>query len=566
MGSVRTEKQIVQRIKKLYLKRQPLNISAMKRREPKLLREAFKIRPFLGWRGAIEKAGIEYSDINVELSEFVECRICGAEVKFAVNHVIHGHHYTKEEYVEEFPDAELMSDVSRAKRCRFHQQPILPHWEPFWTPEYIVDRVFALHQMGYPLTTSAMATADGGLGNALVHWKEHLGSWEEIVRGRLGMEPADWRNGEVALPAQPKIAHEFVRYPDGDSVCAEIRLRAEQERSLTSVAIQRGPDSDPSLFSCARRVFGKWENAIAESGIDPKLAEPESYRLYPDKESVKLGIQLRANRKLPLGHWEVAKGSDADGALLISAKDYFGSWDAALEFAGFAPKKIRKWQVRDYTTRKKVIAGIRRRHENNEPLSADGISHWNGADARLYDAGRKLFASWPAALKAAGIDPETVKPPRPRKFQQRFPDAGAIATQILERNEQKKPLHRSGVEIGEDRDPMLLRAAIHFFKSWDAALEAAGLDPGKIRKCPRRNLTPERVIAQIQARFESNLPLNSAAVKEGSNPDSRLLVMGRHHFGSWDQALKTAGLDPGQIRKSRKPRFPAPQPCDQVSG
>ena len=112
---------ILKAIERRYSRYEPMNITAMYRHDRDLLDAAFFVRPFLGWYGAIAAAGIDYGEIEIELSEYVVCQICGKECRAVINHVIHGHGVSVDDYIEEYPYAELQSDLTRARRCRFDE-------------------------------------------------------------------------------------------------------------------------------------------------------------------------------------------------------------------------------------------------------------------------------------------------------------------------------------------------------------------------------------------------------------------------------------------------------------
>jgi hypothetical protein len=84
--------------------------------------------------------------------------------------------------------------------------------------------------------------------------------------------------------------------------------------------------------------------------------------------------------------------------------------------------------------------------------------------------------------------------------------------------------------------------------SWDAALEAAGLDPDDIRVY-RKPWTREEIILEIQRKHRQGEALNAKDVSPHS-----LRSRGTVFFGSWDAALTIAGLDPSKIRKKNSGR------------
>ena len=92
-------------------------------------------------------------------------------------------------------------------------------------------------------------------------------------------------------------------------------------------------------------------------------------------------------------------------SLLRAAERVFGHWGAAVEAAGFDYTQIRKYRV---WTRARVVEKILYWQEQEADLSWRNVSESIDpplAAAALH-AGR--FVSWNSALRAAGIDPESV--------------------------------------------------------------------------------------------------------------------------------------------------------------
>jgi hypothetical protein len=67
MPLTKNQHAILAEIKELYRRREPLNIAAVKRRQPDLLSRVYGIRPFWGCKRALEGAGVDYRKIEVEL-------------------------------------------------------------------------------------------------------------------------------------------------------------------------------------------------------------------------------------------------------------------------------------------------------------------------------------------------------------------------------------------------------------------------------------------------------------------------------------------------------------------
>ncbi len=82
------------------------------------------------------------------------------------------------------------------------------------------------------------------------------------------------------------------------------------------------------------------------------------------------------------------------------------------------------------------------------------------------------------------------------------------------------------------------------FGSWQAALAAAGIEGACRRKI--RRWDRQSVVAAIELRKRTGLALNAGALERD---DPALLSAGRRQFGSWNEALTAAGLDPAAVAR-----------------
>lgn len=85
------------------------------------------------------------------------------------------------------------------------------------------------------------------------------------------------------------------------------------------------------------------------------------------------------------------------------------------------------------------------------------------------------------------------------------------------------------------------------FGSWDRALEAAGLDPAKVRVT--RPFDQARVVQAIRDLRKQGKPLNHNAVNDR---DWSLVGAAYNYFGSWDAALRAAGIDPWKVKIAKR--------------
>ena len=99
--------------------------------------------------------------------------------------------------------------------------------------------------------------------------------------------------------------------------------------------------------------------------------------------------------------------------------------------------------------------------------------------------------------------------------------------------------------------PYVYAAAERIFGSWGNAIRAAGLDYDQIRKYRRWNRM--RVLSEIRKRYKNGQSLFSQYVQIHCKS---LYMAAIHHFESWGEAIKLAGLDYDgiRVRRSLTPR------------
>lgn len=182
------------------------------------------------------------------------------------------------------------------------------------------------------------------------------------------------------------------------------------------------------------------------------------------KESIAAEIQKKHKAGEDLNYATIAQ---RNVALLRAATRYFGSWRAAVEFAGIKYESIRKYRM---WTRDRIIERIQELVGKGEDLSWRHVS--TVVDPQLAAAAtkRKHFGSWRNAIQAAGLRYGDIR--RYREWTQQ-----AIIDRVLDLHQQGKSLNAKSME---ELDITLITAARRRFDSWDRALTAAGLDYKKI--------------------------------------------------------------------------------------
>jgi hypothetical protein len=190
-------------------------------------------------------------------------------------------------------------------------------------------------------------------------------------------------------------------------------------------------------------------------------------------------------------------------------------------------------------SKEKIATSIRTLYDEGEDLSYNRMArHRQG----LLAAANYHFGSWAEAVNAAGVDYAADVRRIPKWTRERIIAAIQAA-------------HESGADLSwtsvtsDRRHSAVAYAAIreNQFGSWDAALAAAGIDPGDIRRYEAWN--EDKICRRIKARRKSGAALNSKAMQD---EDPKLFNAALNYFGGWDKALGAAGIDAAKVYKRRR--------------
>jgi len=178
------------------------------------------------------------------------------------------------------------------------------------------------------------------------------------------------------------------------------------------------------------------------------------------KESIGLEIVSMYESGENLNYSNIANNNLA---LLRAATRYFGTWEAAVEFAGLNYDEIRRYKS---WTRDRIVERIKELHAQGVDLSWRNVCL--NVDPQLAAAATKKshFGSWREALETAGLDYDSI-----RKYREW--DDERILKMVRDFHTSGKELNAKNMEI---EDITLITAARRRFDSWHQALTAAGLD------------------------------------------------------------------------------------------
>ena len=186
-----------------------------------------------------------------------------------------------------------------------------------------------------------------------------------------------------------------------------------------------------------------------------------------------------------------------------------------------------------------ITTALRKLHKEGKDLSYTQLAKKHQP---LVSAAAYHFGSYRDAIAKAGIDySEVVRRPRWTKQE--------IIRLIKQARRAGEDLHWSAVTKRGDE---LGRAAFaslqkRLFGSWDLALHAAGLDADEISQY--RKWDRNSIVFELKGRARESQPLNSGTVQKD---DPGLHAAAVRHFGSYDNALRAAKVDPAKIRRRKR--------------
>lgn len=235
------------------------------------------------------------------------------------------------------------------------------------------------------------------------------------------------------------------------------------------------------------------------------------------RDEVIAALRARSARGAALNYAAVVAD---DEALTGRARRIFGDWNAALIAAGFDPAEIR--HPRDgflppgTWSAPLVIEGVLERAARGLSLAPHRVQI---DDSKLYSAAVGYIGSWREAVALAGLESQQLE----RQW-----DEAAVLDRL-------SALDAAGADLSvrtvEAFDSGLYAAAVRLFGTWDAAIAAAG--------ATAQRRTTRWTRAAVLAAIELGA--------KGQTTTSGLYQAAIRHFGTWDQAVRAATGNNGEL-------------------
>lgn len=304
-------------------------------------------------------------------------------------------------------------------------------------------------------------------------------------------------------------------YEGCDDVIRGVLRREMTGASMRAAVVKR---EEHDLFVAAIRNYRTWGRAIRTAGLNVEVVScrrtwtvQRVIHTIHELDLQGVALNCRSVRNL-------------DQRVTQAARKLLGSWDNALQAAGYDPMSIRR--IRRPWTRPEIIAAIQAHTAAGGRLTQNEMHPISAAFAAV-----RLFGSFDAAMRKAGVRHLAPK-------HQRWSRA-VIVKAIHARTQAGEPVNCAAVIQSKS---CLYDAARHYFDGWPGALRAAGLDPLQVRR-KRLPWTAEDVLAELRHRAKSSLP---AAAISYVRPQS-LVRACITFFGSLEAAAAAARVDPARI-------------------
>jgi hypothetical protein len=190
-------------------------------------------------------------------------------------------------------------------------------------------------------------------------------------------------------------------------------------------------------------------------------------------------------------------------------------------------------------TKDEILYSLKKLYKDGKDLSYNALARRKQS---LVSAAAYHFGSYRRAVERAGIDYATVVR-RPRWTKP------AIIQLIKNARRTDQDLHWSAVTKRRDELGRAAFAALQkrLFGSWDRALHGAGLDADEISQY--RKWGKDSIVFELKSRYREHEPLNSGAVQK---EDPGLHAAAVRHFGTYDNALRAAKVNPSKIRRRQR--------------
>jgi hypothetical protein len=167
--------------------------------------------------------------------------------------------------------------------------------------------------------------------------------------------------------------------------------RGGQDLNWGAVTKRRDELGRAAFAATQTRLFGRWDRALQAAGLDADDVSP--YRRW-NRETILFELKSRHRDGQAVNSGAVQADDQGLHAAAIRA---FGKFDAALTAANIPPDSVRQ---RKSWSKPLVVSSLKALKKSGANVSDSAMRR---SDPALYGASVRLFGTFPAARKAAGI-------------------------------------------------------------------------------------------------------------------------------------------------------------------
>lgn len=323
-------RQVVARIREQWKLGQPLNAWHVVRHDLPLYRAA--VRYLNSWAQAIRAAGIHYREVRKKpgRESWKWSRdIVVAQVRqmYQAGEPLNSNYIQKHnpnlfaaatKYCGGWGEAIVAGgiDYGKVRKYRPRRQ---------WTKKMVVRAIRARKRAGRGLNTATMQKEDYGLSRA----------------ARLFFGKNGWRKALVTAGIDPSEVMDPRRIWTRKKLIAEIQRRRKNRSPLYAFHLYRTGHS--GILTAGIRFYGSWRKTIEAAGLDYERVRANR-RGWWSKRRIVAEIRRVAENGTRLSPNAM---EDIRGDLTSAARVYFGSWQRAVEAAGFNYQRhCRIWSMK----------------------------------------------------------------------------------------------------------------------------------------------------------------------------------------------------------------------------
>jgi hypothetical protein len=262
-----------------------------------------------------------------------------------------------------------------------------------------------------------------------------------------------------------------------------------------------------SVSTIARR-FGSWSEGVQAAGYSPghqKLSEEE---LIDQIDSL-------ADDGVPPSYSEFNDNPKTVAVSTVARR--FGSWSAGVKAAGYSPRI-------EILSEEELLSQIDSLADEDEPPAAQEFEDCSET-VSVSTIARRL-GSWSEAVQTAGYSPGNQKLSEEELLNQ----IDSLA------NGDEPPSHE---EFNKCTETVSVTTVARRFGTWSEAVRTAGYSPNL------ETLSEEELLNQIDSLADGDEPPSHEEFKNNSETASTEQVKNR--FGTWNNAVKTAGYERSQL-------------------